>query len=240
MKKLLTIISFIIFNISIIADNFSIKLMGFATSQNLYRGAQIYPHASFGAGPMFVFYNKFSLAGPNLFYTPFKKDSPIFLKTGLRYFDDNKPMFATKNHELDYRNRRKNSLELFQAISFQFGPRKKFALGGEISRDMISYKGLFFEPFVQIPVLPFTTFKTKFGFGQSSTNKYVYGSDGISGSSFVDFNINIVFPFVPWKGIAMIGGNYSVITRGINRHSEYIRGNYKQKLTYLRVVWDAY
>ena len=223
----------------IIKAEVNIKLMAAYQNQSVYKGAVTWPKASAMVGPMFVFYKRFFLAGPSFYYAPFDRDNHHYINSGLRYYDDGEPLIKLSDHEKDYRNERKATLNGHFLYAYNFGFKKKFKIGGKIEKDFTDHKGLHTELNLGAPFLPFTSLGLDIGYGEKSSNQYLYGPSSQSGMSYSAFNLNAVYPFVPWDGVAMINLKRSWVLQGQNKQAYYIRGDHINDQISLRLFWNA-
>lgn len=216
-------------------------MMNYQTS-TIHRGAQIWPKNSLMLGPGFLFFDRqLKVFGPNIIYSLFpEKDSSIHIDFGVRYFDDNKPLFYFGHHNEDYRNQRKNSLESYTSFSYNFGFKKKFSIGFSISKELIDYEGLYSELKLGAPIAPFTSLSALLSFAEKSSNQYLYGNTAISGVGYSQLGTTIVIPFVPWDGIIINQLNYSWIIKDTNKNADYIRGNDRHWVFSTRWIWKVF
>ncbi|PIP95614.1 MAG: hypothetical protein COW00_00550 [Bdellovibrio sp. CG12_big_fil_rev_8_21_14_0_65_39_13] len=205
-------------------------------SQSIYRGAETWPEKGLMLGPGFSYDNQLFIQGPHVYWAFFDRQDDRQLILGIHYFDDNKPMISLGDHEVDYRNQRKNSLEFYSRGEYKFGWKNKFNLNFQIARDFISYEGLYSEIGAQAPLLPFTSLSTKISFAEKSTQSYLYGPGSLSGAGFSSLGLKFVWPFLPFEGIAMLGYDYSWVLKGINQHADYVRGRSRHQVFSLRII----
>lgn len=237
------IVALILFLISTSAfsDTFNINLMGFFQTQNVYRGAQIWPRGSGLIAPGFQFFDrKLSLNGPNLNYAFFPKDSLFKFDTGIRYWDDDKPFIELNKGEEDYRNQRDYSLEYYIKSSLSFGWKDKFDFGFYLGRDLVRYRAFYGDIHLKIPVLPFTSIVTKVSLAQGDTNRYLYGPEAVSGIGYGSLTLRFVMPFVPWDGIIINSLEKSWIFKGANKAADYVRGNDDHLTFSTRWIWNVF
>lgn len=236
------VVLFTLFALShkVIAKPFGVRVMANYSSQQIYRGAVIWPKPTALAGPMLVFYDRVYFAGPNLFYSPTNREDQFRWRTGLTFFDDDDPPLSFGDHEEDYRNRRKSSAEYYFQASYNFGFRNKFQVGIFASREIKEGFGLHGEVFAASPLLPFTTLQARYSVSEKAMGKYLYGSDGDGGPGYFSLAINAVYPFVPWDGIIMANYARSWVVQGVNKHADFVRGNDQNDVFSLRIFWNAY
>lgn len=222
------------------AKPFGVRFMANYQTQQVYRGAVIWPKPTAIAGPMLVFYERVFFAGPNLFYSPTNRKDQLQWRTGVTFFDDDDPPIKFGDHQEDYRNRRKSSLEAYAQVSYNFGFRNKFQIGAYLGREVKENLGLHAEVFGALPLLPFTTFQVRYSVSESQMARYIYGPEANSGSGYASLALNAVYPFVPWDGIIMANYARSWVVQGPNKHADYIRGNDETDVFSLRIFWNAY
>lgn len=237
MKKLLALI-FIVYSINTLSS-VKITLFGMGQSQSIFRGAVTYSKSSGMIGPSFTFFDSVVLAGPNIFFKSGdpKKDSFTY-RVGLRYVDDNVPMFVSESKN-DFKNQRRNTVESYAGVSYRFGWRNKFGFATELTKEWKRHKKSMATFSAFTPFLPFTSLKGTISIAQEEMNQYIYGPSGISGVGYSSLNLNAVIPFVPWEGIAMLGVTQHWILKDANKNAEYIRGDDKNMNFYFRIIWNV-
>jgi hypothetical protein len=221
------------------SKTFGIQAMAFYSSQQLFRGAVVWPEPIFFPAPMLVFYEKFFLAGPNIFFSPTKREDHFQWRIGSQFIDDDDPPISLGDHEEDFRNRRKSTIETNFQASYNFGPRNKISLGTFISREWKEGNGLHSEFFAGVPFLPFTTIQGRVSFSEKGMSQYIHGRQGVSGFGFSSLGINGVIPFVPWDGVILVNFTRFWIMQDSNKAADYIRGDSKNNVFSVRVVWNA-
>ncbi|GAB4025351.1 MAG: hypothetical protein Fur0010_28570 [Bdellovibrio sp.] len=214
----------------------SMDFMLGGASNSVYRGAQTWPHGSVRLGPGFSYNQRLFIQGPHVYWAFFDREDNVQFILGVHYFDDNEPMISLKKHEEDYRNRRKNSLEFYSKGEYKFGPRNLFNLNFHIARDFISYEGLYAEVGGKIPVLPFTSLTPKLSFAEQSANRYLYGPEGVSGVGYSGLGLRVVFPKLPFPGIAFISFERTWVLQGQNKQADYVRGAAEQDVFSLSII----
>lgn len=224
------------------ADTFNIDLMFFYQSQSIYRGAQIWPKGSIMAAPGFLFFErKLKIFGPNISYSFFpERDSHFKMDIGAKLFNDGDPLFSLGKAQLDYKNRRKKSLEAFTKFRYQFGFKNKFFISIFLAREIIEHKGLYSELSAGAPLFPFTSLVGKLSYAEKKTNQYIYGPEGVSGTGFGSLGINLVIPFVPWDGVIINQLTQSWILNKENQNADYIRGDKRQLTFSTRWIWKCF
>ena len=75
-----------------------ISLSSFYKNKSVFRGAETWPEPSYFAGPGFIFFDKWLVRGPGLFYSHFPRTSPFVFTAGISYFDDGEPWPDTSDH----------------------------------------------------------------------------------------------------------------------------------------------
>jgi len=221
------------------AKAFGIRAVAFYSSQQLFRGAVIWPKPIFFPAPMLVFYERFFLAGPNLFFSPTKREDSFQWRIGSQFIDDDDPPISLGTHEEDYRNRRKSTIETNIQGSYSFGERKGYRVGGLLAREWKEGNGLHTEVFAAAPLLPFTSLRARVSFSEKGMSQYVHGPSGSSGIGFTSLGINGVMPFVPWDGIILVNFTRFWIMQEANQQADFIRGDDKNNVFSFRVVWNA-
>tara|TARA_R110002072_G_scaffold64203_4_gene159636 strand:+ start:80188 stop:80877 length:690 start_codon:yes stop_codon:yes gene_type:complete len=219
--------------------NVNIVLFGNIQSQSVFRGAVTYSKPSAIAGPSFIFFDTITIAGPSLFYSygnP-RKDKFIF-KLGVKYVDDGVPLFVSSSKE-DFKNQRRNTVELSSDLQYSFGKKNKFGFGLQFHKDIKRHKKSLIEFNAKAPILPFTSLKLLTSFAQKEMNQYIYGPSSTSGAAYTSANIDIVIPFVPWEGIAKVGVVHTWVMKESNENAEYIRGDGKNFHSYFRLIWNV-
>ena len=241
-KTLFAVLFLLVFanNRSLKADKaFGIQTMAFYSSQQNFRGAVIWPEPIFFPGPMLVFYEKLYLAGPNIFFSPTKRTDQFQWRVGSQFIDDDDPPISFGDHEEDFRNRRKSTIETYFQGSYSFGPRKGFRIGTFISRDWKEGNGLHAEFFAGMPLLPFTTLQGRVSFSEKAMSQYIYGPSSQSGVGFSSLGVNGVIPFVPWDGVILVNFTRFWVMQDSNKSADFVRGDSKNNVFSLRVVWNA-
>ncbi|MCP4912141.1 MAG: hypothetical protein GY909_03395 [Oligoflexia bacterium] len=237
MKNLIALL-FLVISLNSLAS-VKITLFGMGQSQSIFRGAVTYSKPSAMLGPSFTFFDSIVLAGPNIFFKAGdrNKDSVTY-KIGVRYIDDNVPMFVSESKN-DFKNQRRNTIESYAEASYRFGWRNKFGFSTELMKEWKRHKKSMATFSAFAPILPFTSLKGTISLAQKEMNQYIYGPSGTSGVGFSSLNINTVIPFVPWEGIAMLGATQYWINKEANQNAEYIRGDDKNMNFYFRIIWNV-
>ncbi len=241
--SLIGLLGIIIFGVGTIlpmtqAKPFRVTLAGAFSSQRIYRGAITWPKPTVILGPAFIFYERLKLAGPALNYSFFDQAHFLELKTGFRFYSDGKPWISFSDHREDHRNQRKSSLEANFQIKYKFGPRKKFSISGFLGRDIKEYNGFYSALSLRVPVWFFTSLSGKLGWAEKSTAIYLYGLTAREGFADADLTLNTIFPFVPWKGVAMFYLKRSWILEGENRSANYVVGQAINNTFGFRLIWN--
>jgi hypothetical protein len=223
------------------ASNFSIKLMAATSSSSVYRGASIWKGKTAMIGPMFIFYKKVFLAGPNLYYSffPKNKEEQHELKIGGRLFDDDKPWLRLDDTALSFRNTRKGSFESYMQYAYKFGFLNKFQLGAFAAKELIEHKGIYTEFYAVTPLFPYTSIKGTLGIAEKSSAEYLYGQSSSSGYSHFSLMFTGVLLHVPWDGVAMINIKNSWVLQGANKQGRLVRGDSENLVATIRLLWNA-
>lgn len=229
-----------LFNSSVEAKPFGLRVAGNYSSQQMYRGAVTWPEPVAFVGPMLVFYERVFLAGPNLWFNPTNRKDQLQWRTGFAFNDDDDPPFSLGDHEEDYRNRRKSTLEWNAQVSYNFGYRNKFQIGALFAREIKEDYGVHTEFFGTTPFLPFTTIEARVSFTEKQLSQNIYGPEAVSGEGFASLGINGVIPFVPWDGIITLNYTRFWVLQQQNISADYIRGDDQNDVFTLRFFWNAY
>ncbi len=220
-------------------DKFGVKAMAFYSSQQLFRGAVVWPKPNVFAAPMLIFYEKVFVAGPNIYFSPTQRVDFFQWRLGTQFIDDNRPPLSLGDHEEDFRNQRKSSIETYFRGSFHFGKRGKFKLGTLLAREWKEGNGLHSEFFIGSPFLPFTSLEARVSFSEKAMSQYIHGRSAVSGHGFTSLGINGVMPFVPWDGVILLNFTQFWIAKQVNREADFIRGDSKKSLFSIRIIWNA-
>lgn len=194
-------------------------------TNSVYRGALTWNKPSYFFGPGFVFYEKFSLRGPGLLYSHFKRKDKYVFNVGIQTFNDRRPFLSfSSDNEETLKNSRPISLDFNVRAGYKFGFRNFFEIGGEFSREFIEHEGVYVTPYFKAPVAPFVTLKTSLGVGEKSVNRYLYGDSAVSGAGFYELNLQGFIPKVFKKGFVVLSLAYTSVLRDLNRDGALLEG----------------
>ena len=98
-----------------------VSLSSFYKNKSVFRGAETWPKPSYFVGPGLIFFDRWLLRGPGLFYSHFPRTSSFLLTAGISYFDDGESWPDTSDHKEDYRNQRKSTVEASTKFRYKFG-----------------------------------------------------------------------------------------------------------------------
>ena len=214
--------------------------MGFVQSKSVYKGAETWPKATGLVGIGITLYEVLSIRGPSVTYHPFSRKDPWELNVGVRYFNDNRPWMDFSNHEEDYRNQRGDSVNSFASLKYKFGLRNKFFFGLSVEKELIEHYGWHTEASAGVPLVPYTSLSGTYSFAGGKSNKYAYGPEAVNGEGFFSLGLKVVFPHLPWPGIAMILADKSWILQDENKNADYVRGHSQNFVLSTRVIWSFY
>lgn len=206
-------------------------------SQSFLRGAKTWPNPSLSIGPSLTI-NKFSIQGPNVFYSAFGQRDKYQFKSGIRLISDGDPLFKFDNREEDFRNQRDTSLEAYITGGVSFFKRNALSLEFTFSKETIEHKGLFLEAKARYVFLPFTWVNMTLGIGEKKTNQYLYGPSSVSGSAYRSLGLaHMLRNFLPWNGLLFNSIDLLTISQETNRSAEFIRGDDNNLLYGLLAIW---
>ena len=215
-----------------------VSLSSFYKNKSVFRGAETWPKPSYFVGPGLIFFDKWLLRGPGLFYSHFPRTSSFLFTAGVSYFDDGEPWPDTSDHKEDYRNQRKSTVEASTKFRYKFGYRNSFYLGVSLYKEIKYHYGHFSELEAGLPLLPYTGLHLKMGLGDKQANQYIYGPSGVSGEAYRSASVSVVIPHVPWNGIIRAEVNRSWIVQEKNRAGEYVKGKSVNDGGSMMLVWN--
>ncbi len=204
----------------------------FYLSDRIYRGALIWPAAS--VMPMFgISYKNVSINGLgfqlNLPYHKFN------FQMGLQYFNDGPPLIALQERKKDFRNQRQGVYDATFGIGWEFWPR--FKLNINAAKAITTHHGFYSAVALQVPLIPFVSAGYLLALADTRANRYTYGPEAVAGLAHRDFNISLVLPFLPGKGVLITKYTTSRIHQTINKNASYVRPSDKPAVLSSMATW---
>ncbi|MBN21047.1 MAG: hypothetical protein CL678_07140 [Bdellovibrionaceae bacterium] len=217
----------------------SLSLVSLYQSKQIYRGAVLWPDPVMTVLPSLTLFDHIEFKG-GVGYRLFpRRDSRVVIFT-LRPFTDRFQMIKFTGHKRDENNARKFSLEAQVRLGYRFGWRNLFETGIDLGQELIQYQGYFLGPYVQIPVAPFTSVRSQISYAHPTTNHYLYGAGSTGGIGYHHTRLTFVWPFLPWKGVVVLSGNFSALFKNQNKNAALVQNRHQQAWVDLLLVWNFY
>jgi hypothetical protein len=220
---------------------FRLTLGFFVNSQQIHRGAVFYPAPTTFAGPAFTFFNQINVRGPDISWSRSKRSDKFQYQIGLRFINDGAPFLgfsSSFDEDTDYRASRKDSLEAYLGVRYRFGFKDLFEWGVELSKDLNSHEGNYALLSLKLPALiKFLSLTIRSGVGSLEHNRYVYGTNAVSGLAHQDLELSYVIPQLPWSGIIIFSLSQSWVMQKENINANLIRGHHDQLVASTRWLW---
>jgi hypothetical protein len=93
---------------------------------------------------------------------------------------------------------------------------------------------------VGVPVLPFTQVSYELGWGPKKTLQYLYGPDARGGFSYQQWSLNVVLPFLPWKGVWIHQLALSDIIYDSNARASFVKQDDTNFVYSSFITWQFY
>lgn len=213
--------------------NWKLSTGVFYLSDRIYRGAIIWPAAS--VMPMLgISYRNISINGPGFqLNLPYHK---FTFQTGLQYFNDGPPLIPLQERKKDFRNQRKGVYDATIGLGWEFWPR--FRLNLSAAKAINSHYGFYSLASLQIPLVPFVSAGYALALADTRANRYAYGPEAVAGLAHRDFNISLVLPFLPGKGVLITKYTTSRIHQAANKNASYVRPSDKPAALSSMATWN--
>jgi hypothetical protein len=202
------------------------------TSLSTFRGAETWPIPSLLVLPGVSFYERWFLRR-GLLYKFFPRSYPWELNASVEIFDDTRPLLPLAYHSPDHRNLRPAVWEFRLEGKYRFGFRNLFSVGSKLAQALTEYKGLYSEIRLEAPIFIFTTASITSSYAAPTTNRYLYGPEGLGGFGYGELSLNSIMPYLGIPGISFAQLKYSWLWQEANRSADYIRDRHE----ILRLQW---